>query len=72
MSDSTFLFARPSFVEGMARLLDFGGSLSEFNSSLTPEQADCLALRMDWRLIGQDFQEAVSRVMATQAAQEGR
>jgi len=55
MSDSLFLCARPSFVEGVARILDFGGALNEYNRSLTPEQADYLALHADWRLIGMDL-----------------
>ena len=40
MSDSLFLCARPSFVEGMARILDFGGNLDQYNQSITPAQAD--------------------------------
>lgn len=55
MSDSLFLCARPSFAEGVARILDFGGTLNEYNRSLTPEQADYLALQADWRLIGMDL-----------------
>lgn len=30
---SDFLFARPSFWEGLGRLIDFGGTLTEFNSA---------------------------------------
>ena len=59
MSDSLFLCARPSFVEGASRILDFGGTLNEYNRSLTPEQADYLALRADWRLIGMDLARAI-------------
>lgn len=59
MSDSLFLCARPSFIEGMSRILDFGGTLEEFNKSLTPEQADYLALRADWQMIGMDFARAI-------------
>ena len=44
MSDSLFLCARPSFVEGVSRIFDFGFTLDEFNKSLSPEQADYLAL----------------------------
>ncbi len=59
MSDSLFLCARPSFIEGMSRILDFGGTLEEFNKSLTPEQADYLALRADWQMIGMDLARAI-------------
>ncbi len=57
---SLFLCARPSLVEGMARLLDFGNTLSEYNSSLTPAQADFLALRRDWGLTGHDWATALA------------
>jgi hypothetical protein len=55
MSDSLFLCAEPSFVEGMARIFDFGDVLDQYNQSLTPAQADYLALRGDWQLIGNDL-----------------
>ena len=46
MSHNTdFLYARPSAVEGVARLLDFGNCLNEYNRSATTEQADARALR---------------------------
>ena len=61
MSDSLFLCARPSFIEGVSRILDFGNTLSEYNRSLTPEQADHLALCADWRLIGMDLANVLDR-----------
>lgn len=64
---STFLFARPSFVEGMARTLDLSGSLNEYNRSVSGEQADYLALFADWRLIGMDIQRAMLQVGAETA-----
>lgn len=59
------LFARPSFFEGMARVLDIGGTLNEYNNSSTPDQADYDALCADWRTVGEAIQTA-----ATQFAQE--
>ncbi|MBD2326283.1 hypothetical protein H6G21_05305 [Alkalinema sp. FACHB-956] len=56
---SSFLYAQPSFVEGIARLLDIGGTLQEYNSSLTDHQADELALTADWRVIGEDLNNAI-------------
>ena len=56
---SSFLFARPSFLEGMGRVLDFGGTMTDFNRSLTPEMADELAMRADWSQVGADLLEAV-------------
>lgn len=52
---STFLFARPSFLEGLARAIDLGGELQEYNSTLTPEQADRLARENDVRAVNADF-----------------
>jgi len=51
---SLFLAARPSFVEGVARIFDFGGTLNEYNQSLTPAQADALAFRADIEALRQD------------------
>ncbi len=61
MSDSLFLCARPSFIEGMARILDFGGTLDQYNQSITPAQADYLALRSDWQLIGMDLAHVLDK-----------
>jgi hypothetical protein len=69
MGDSTFLFAKPSFVEAAARILDFGGTLTVFNNSLSPEQADSIALSMDWQLVGHDFREAIRKVVSEQVGQ---
>ncbi len=52
---SSFLYARPSFVEGIARIFDFGDTLSEYNFCRNPQQADFLALRADWRVAAQDL-----------------
>ena len=52
---SPLLVAEPSFLEGMARVVDLCGHLNEYNRSENPEQADRLALRSDWRAIGADI-----------------
>ncbi len=57
-----FLFARPSFVEGVARALDLCGTLQEYNSSPSPEQADALALGADWRVVGADLLRAMDEL----------
>jgi hypothetical protein len=54
-----FLFAEPSLVEGIARIIDIGGTLQEYNSSLSPNQADALALASDWCVIGADMKQAM-------------
>ncbi|HVA50223.1 MAG TPA: hypothetical protein VNH11_27965 [Pirellulales bacterium] len=55
---STFLFARPSFFEGAARLVDFGGFLNEYNYSASEREADNLALWADWTAAGNDVRAA--------------
>ena len=54
-----FLFARPSFLGGVARILDFGNTLQEYNYSISSGQADYLAMRSDWLVTGQDLWDAL-------------
>ena len=61
MGDYTdLLYARPSVLEGIARLMDFSGSLNTYNLSRTPEEADRLALASDWYAVGQDLERAIA------------
>lgn len=57
-----YLFAHPSFAEGVGRIFDFGGTLTMFNTSSTPREADRIALGEDWRAVGADLRAAVARV----------
>ncbi len=61
-SRTSFLFAEPSFVEGIARLVDFSAALNVYNQSSTPEAADARALRADWEAIGDDLRAATEQV----------
>jgi hypothetical protein len=63
---SDFLFARPSFIEGLARILDFGGTMTDFNRSVSAEAADRAAIAMDWRMVGQDIRAGIQAGMAKQ------
>ena len=56
---SYFLGARPSFLEGIARLMDFGNSLNEYKSYPSSVEADHAAIARDWAMIGLDFRNAV-------------
>jgi len=49
---SDFLFARPSFMEGMARVIDPAGLLNEYNIAPTGELADYYAILADWSAVG--------------------
>jgi hypothetical protein len=59
---STFLFARPSFVEGMGRVLDLGDTLTEYNRSPNDYEADLNAAWADWLAIGDDLRGAMGQV----------
>lgn len=60
MGDYTgLLYARPSFLEGMARVLDMAGTLNEYNTSPTGEEADIAALATDWHTVASDMRRAM-------------
>ncbi len=63
---SSNLFAEPSFLEGMARALDMGGTLNEYNRSLTGELADFYALLADWAAVGAAIRHAAENYQHTQ------
>ncbi len=56
---STFLFTRASFRDGIARIMDYSGSLNQYNFSGNPDEADYRALRADWEQVGIDLQNAM-------------
>jgi hypothetical protein len=64
MGKSDLLFAPPSFTEGVARILDLGGTLTEFNSAPSGLWADRLAIRSDWRAVGHDLAAIMRRRIA--------
>src|ERR1043166_6390598 len=41
---SSFLFARSSWRSGLARILDIGGTLNDYNFGATPAQTDWFAI----------------------------
>lgn len=53
------LFAKPSFIEGMSRVLDLGGTLQEYNSSETEQKADSEELKNDWYAVGDDLRFSI-------------
>lgn len=59
---TTFLFARPSFIEGVARTLDIGGTLQSYNISDTGDLADAIALYLDGAAIGDDLRAAIEAI----------
>lgn len=67
---ANFLSADPTFTEGMARILDFGDTLTEYNRSTSAEQADMIALAADWQSVIDDLTQAFASVGARIGAPE--
>jgi len=55
------LYAMPSFLEGVARSIDIGDTLTEYNDSESGTEADARALRSDWRAVGDDLRQAIAQ-----------
>ncbi len=62
MGGSDFLFVRPSFFNGMARVVDIFAELDDYNVSATPEEADARALKSDWQTLLKDIEAATKRL----------
>ena len=54
-----YLYSRPSFLEGCGRVLDFGDTLTQYNTASAAEQADVIAAYLDWLAVGNDLWAAV-------------
>ena len=63
-TSSDFLFARPSLVSGVARLVDFGCAFDSYNISSTGKEADVRALISDWFSVGDDISQAIEDLKA--------
>jgi hypothetical protein len=57
-----YLFSTPSWLDGFARALDMGGTMTSYNSSDTPAQADAIALYTDWKAVSQDWSFALDNL----------
>ena len=53
------IYARPSFLEGMARVFDIGGTLNEYGFGPGGAKSDAEATRADWQAIGDDLRAAM-------------
>lgn len=54
------LYAEPSFIEGMSRNMDIFNTLRAYNESPTEAEADIVALKNDWRAVGDDLRSSIS------------
>ena len=66
---STFLFARASIAEGIARSMDIGGTLQEYNVSPNEREADMRALSADFQAISEDLRRAIAEISEQERVQ---
>ena len=59
-----YLFARPSFLSGVATLADLAGRSLAYNRWRTPSESDAWALYSDWITVGNDLRAAIGTVAA--------
>lgn len=58
-SSSYYFFAKPSFLEGMIRVLDIGGTFQAELLITSPIQADIEAISHDWKTVGKDIENSI-------------
>jgi hypothetical protein len=63
---SDFLVAAPSFASGAGRLLDWYGLYDSYNVSRNGQEADFKAMFADWRMVGEDLNNAMVEFEAEQ------
>ena len=65
-----FLFGSFDFFEGMARVLDLGGTMVVYNESPTPQEADNRGLYSDWQTVGNDLKNAMNSYAQNQKTED--
>jgi hypothetical protein len=53
-----FLFAVPNFLRDMGRSIDLGDTMTCYNKSESPAEADMRALINDWSVVGTEIRQA--------------
>ncbi len=64
MGKNNYLFIKPSFLNGIARVFDLFGNLTEYNISENGEEADMKALLKDGQAIREDMSAAFQQFEA--------
>lgn len=57
-----FLFSTPSLFSGAGTVMNLAGNYYEFNSSDSGFEADCIALQNDFKMVGQDINDAIQKI----------
>ena len=67
---ASFRFTMPSFLSGVARTLDFMGTLDDHQWGIGDERLDALAIYHDWSAVGDDLGAAMTDHLAQGAPRE--
>jgi hypothetical protein len=62
---SDYLFARPSLIEGIGRMVDLSNSLNTYNYSRNDAEADARAIHSDWKALGHDIRVALEQLRSS-------
>ena len=62
------LFAVPSCITGVSKLVDVGATFDEYNANETPKEADFWSLWSDWCAVGDDLRYAFSEHVSSLSA----
>ncbi len=65
---TSFLYAEPSAVEGVGRVLDLGATFDEYNYSDSPDEAVERAMYADWCATRDDLRAAAKKVIQNHKA----
>lgn len=60
-SRTSMLFATPGFLGGVATVLDLGSTLTVYNNSDSPDEADQKAIYSDWSAVGDDITDTFEK-----------
>ena len=60
-TSTDFLFARASFLTGVASAINVAGNFYHFNHSSSGEEADIKAIKCDMMMVGRDLEIAFEK-----------
>ncbi|MBU4010102.1 MAG: hypothetical protein KJ882_04990 [Proteobacteria bacterium] len=67
---SCLLFTKPSFLGGLSKLFDLGGTLNNYNLYASGNLADMRAFQEDWNAIGDDMRNTLTAYQYVHETQE--
>ena len=69
-SHASFRFPMPSFLSGMARTLDFMGTLDDYRLDWGDERLDALGIHHDWSAVGNDIGTVMNDLLVQRTSRE--